>query len=185
MIVNDKRFASMLDKKVKNGYELLVRDEEVCICGGGWLLAGEMHELGRETLAVLVKHLGYIPRNICCTVFKAKDEYMTQGLTEETFAEQRASFETGEPMEQALYTGLRMGHPLYQLPDRRILSVKLASGIVEVSTQNGSASGTASVCWMDDDSCVWFRAYRPSKAEEHYPKWEALEKIWWPDKSEV
>lgn len=183
MIVNDKKFASMLDKKVRHGYQLMVRDDEVLIGGAGWMLAGEMRELGRETLAVLVKHLGYIPRECCCTVFKAKDEYMQQGMTEEAFEMEKASFDTGDELLDATYTGLRMGWPLYQLPDNRILSVELASGIMDVDCRNGKATGEVSVCWMDDDSCIWFRAYRPGAADEHKAKWDALEGVWWPAKA--
>ena len=184
MIVNDKQLARVLDRQVKGGYELLVKDGDISICGGNWMLTGQMREVGRETLAVLVKHLGCIPEHICGRVFKTKEEYLMQGLAEEGFALMLASFDTGESMETAIYTGLRMGWPLYQLPDKRILAVEMMGAVPNVSGNTGNASGEASVCWMDDDSCVWFRAYRPDVTDERYAKWEALERIWWPEKKE-
>lgn len=179
MIVNDKKFASLLDKQVKNGYALMVRDHEFQIMTSSWVLIGEMAELGRETLAVLVKHLGYVPSSSCCRVFKAKDEYMQQGMVEETFEAEKNSYDTGDAMEKARYTGLRLGSPLYQLEDKRILQVQVAAGILEDDARLGNAVGEVSVCWMDDDSCIWFRAFRPGDEDERKAKWEALETVWW------
>lgn len=182
MIVNDKKFASLLDKQVKNGYALMVRDDEFQIMTSSWVLIGEMAELGRETLAVLVKHLGYVPSGCCCRVFKAKDEYMQQGMVKETFVAEKNSYDTGDAMEKARYTGLRLGSPLYQLDDKRILQVQVAAGILEDDARLGNAVGEVSVCWMDDDSCIWFRAFRPENTDERYAKWAALESVWWPEK---
>ena len=177
MIVRDKPFASMLGKEIKSGYSLMVENERVYILGTSWALEARMRDLGRETLAVLVKHLGYIPGTCCCQITKVKDEYVVQQQMPETFRENLEAYTDGD-LRDCAYTGLTMGVPLYQMEDKRILAARVRTGILE-SAQNALADGERALVWMDADSTIRFAAFRPDEGNKRKPLWNALESVWW------
>ncbi len=185
MICDRKKLAAALGKAVKQGYALYIDGSEIHIITDNWAFSGRLEECGNELLAAVVLQLGALPRSCCISVCETKvdgEKTITrQELLPEVFlAELSADWESGGELTPCVFTALKLGSDyLYQLPDGRILGVRVAPSLLTNGARSGFAYAERSVGWLDDDSRISFRALRPGEDSELRSKWQALESVRW------
>lgn len=179
MIVDGKKFAAELGKCLKSGYNLRAADGHICIYTMEWLFRAKMEKLPREILAELVMHLGTVPQDCCLRAWKDKDGYQVQSMMEDVFQEGAEDFDDAQELEEVRDTGLRWGTALYQAQAGWIVGVSLNRRLLCEGAKTCYAAGEQSVLWMDAESTIAFRAYRPEPNTDVRQQWTALETVQW------
>lgn len=182
MIISEKGLARSMESSMKIGYKLLIKDEEVSVMGSDWLVNSPASVFPRKELALIVEHLGYIPRDCCLTVSKMGGEVFVQSMMEDAFADEADTMTSAPELIRVKYTGVELcGRALHQSREGRIIGINPAGSRLLESPGNLKkfAAGDKSILWGDDDSAVYIRASRPDEDAPELEQWTALERIRW------